>query len=99
MKTISAREAKNRFGELLDTMQREPVVVTKNNRPVGILISIEDAADTLIPDLFMEQESGYEQWFQAKVLASLTHFNNGDSQVTPHDEVMTRVWERLQAKS
>ena len=33
---------------------RESVVVTRNDRPVGIMISIEDAADTLIPDLFMD---------------------------------------------
>ena len=32
MKTITARDAKTRFGELLDSMQREPVVITKNNR-------------------------------------------------------------------
>ncbi len=47
MKVMTAREAKNRFGEFLDSARREPVVVTKNNRPVGIMISVENAADTL----------------------------------------------------
>ena len=57
---MTARDAKTHFGEFLDAMQREPVVVTKNNRPVGILLSIDDAADTLIPEMFMQKEAGYD---------------------------------------
>ena len=47
MKVMTARDAKNHFGEFLDTARREPVVVTKNDRPVGIMISVEDAADAV----------------------------------------------------
>jgi len=54
MKTLSARDAKNRFGEFLDMARREPVLVTKNDRPVGVFLSIEDAAETLVPDRFMD---------------------------------------------
>ncbi len=43
MTVMSARDAKNHFGEFIDTARREPVVVTRNNRPVGIMISREDA--------------------------------------------------------
>jgi prevent-host-death family protein len=39
MKTLAAREAKNRFGELLDTAQRQPVTITKKDRPVAVLLS------------------------------------------------------------
>mgnify|MGYP003336555899 FL=1 len=99
MKTVSAREAKTRFGELLDTMQREPVLVTKNNRPVGIMISIKDASDTLIPELFMEKENGYEEWFAAKVTASLDAVNTGTETLTEHDQAMDRVWERVVARA
>jgi prevent-host-death family protein len=42
MKTITAREAKNSFGELLDMAQREPVIVTKRGRPVSVMLSIEE---------------------------------------------------------
>jgi prevent-host-death family protein len=42
MKTISAIEAKNRFGQLLDAAQREPVTVTKKGRPAAVMLSIED---------------------------------------------------------
>lgn len=40
MKQIAAREAKNRFGFLLDAAQSAPVRVTKQGRPVGILMSV-----------------------------------------------------------
>lgn len=39
--TISATDAKNRFGELLDMARREPISVQKNGRTVGVMISPE----------------------------------------------------------
>ena len=39
VKTVPAREAKYRFGALLDTAQREPVRITKKNRPVAVVLS------------------------------------------------------------
>jgi prevent-host-death family protein len=39
MKEIAAREAKNRFGRLLDAAQSAPVRVTKKGRAVGVLMS------------------------------------------------------------
>ena len=47
MKTMSAVDAKTRFGQFLDAAQREPVVVTKKDRPVGVFFSIEDIEDTI----------------------------------------------------
>jgi len=41
MKSMSAREAKNSFGQLLDTARAEPVVVKKHGRPVVAVIAIE----------------------------------------------------------
>ncbi len=41
MKTITAKEAKNRFGQLLDAAQRTPVSVTKNGRAVTVMLSTE----------------------------------------------------------
>ena len=41
MKEITAREAKNRFGQLLDSAQRSPVSVTKNGRAVTVMLSIQ----------------------------------------------------------
>ena len=47
VKTMTALEAKTHFGKFLDAAQREPVIVTKKNRPVGVMFSIEDIEDTL----------------------------------------------------
>ncbi|MDO4681316.1 MAG: type II toxin-antitoxin system Phd/YefM family antitoxin [Lautropia sp.] len=42
MQTYTANEAKTRFGELLDRVQREPVRVTRHNRVVGVMVSAQD---------------------------------------------------------
>ncbi|MEW8195803.1 MAG: type II toxin-antitoxin system Phd/YefM family antitoxin [Candidatus Thiodiazotropha sp.] len=42
MKTMSAKDAKNGFGLLLDTARAEPVVVEKHGRPVIVVLSIEE---------------------------------------------------------
>ena len=39
---IPAKEAKNRFGELLDAVQRQPVIITKKGRPVARMIAFVD---------------------------------------------------------
>ena len=39
MKTMTSLEAQNRFGELIDTSQREPVLITRRGRPVSIVIA------------------------------------------------------------
>jgi len=49
MKVMTAKEAKNSFGLLIDTAQREPVLVTKRNRSVGVFLSIQDIEK--IPEL------------------------------------------------
>ena len=41
MKEIAARDAKNRFGRLLDAAQATPVRVTRNGRAVSVMMSIE----------------------------------------------------------
>ncbi len=42
MQTFTANEAKTRFGELIDWVQREPIQVTRRNRVVGVMVSAED---------------------------------------------------------
>ena len=41
MKEITVRDAKNRFGYLLDAVQSEPVRVTKKGRAVGVMMSVQ----------------------------------------------------------
>jgi len=42
MQSIAAKEAKVHFGELMDTVQREPVSIKKYGRPVAVMMSAED---------------------------------------------------------
>lgn len=44
MTRLSARDAKNRFGEMLDAAQRAPVTIEKHGRPVAVVVSAEDYA-------------------------------------------------------
>lgn len=39
MRTITSVEAQNRFGELLDSAQREPVTITRRGRTVAYVLS------------------------------------------------------------
>ena len=42
MTTVTALEAKNRFGKLLEMAQRGPVTITKNGRPSAVIISADE---------------------------------------------------------
>lgn len=42
MKRLSAAEAKNAFGYLLDLARHEPVLIEKHNRPVIVVMSVEE---------------------------------------------------------
>ncbi|NEX23186.1 type II toxin-antitoxin system Phd/YefM family antitoxin [Thiorhodococcus mannitoliphagus] len=42
MQSLSAHDAKARFGHLLDTARREPVVIERHGRAVAVVISKEE---------------------------------------------------------
>lgn len=42
MLTVTSVEAQNSFGKLLDSAQREPVVVTRHGRPAAFIVSPQD---------------------------------------------------------
>ncbi|HMN15735.1 MAG TPA: type II toxin-antitoxin system Phd/YefM family antitoxin [Bellilinea sp.] len=42
MKAIAARDAKNKFGEMLDTVQREPLTIEKHGRAVAVIMSAQE---------------------------------------------------------
>ena len=98
MKIMTARDAKNHFGEFLDSARREPVVVTKNDRPVGIMISVEDAADTLLADFFAEKESGYDDWLFGKVRQTMKRLDAGETALREHSDAMAQMKGRLEAR-
>lgn len=42
MKIMSAKNAKNEFGLLLDTARAEPVTIEKHGRPVVVVLAVEE---------------------------------------------------------
>lgn len=47
MITMTSAEAQNRFGQLLDTAQREPVAITRHGRPAAFVVSPSDMEEIL----------------------------------------------------
>ena len=95
MKVMTARDAKNHFGEFLDAAQREPVVITRNNRPVGIMISMQDAADMVLPEMMMDKEPGYDAWLLDKVTSTLRRVDSGETALIEHQDAMQQIRDHL----
>jgi prevent-host-death family protein len=47
MITMTSVEAQNRFGQLLDTVQRETVAITRHGRPTAFIVSPRDMDELL----------------------------------------------------
>jgi len=45
--SITSAEAQNRFGQLLDTAQREAVAITRHGRPAAFVVSPRDMKELL----------------------------------------------------
>ncbi len=95
MQLMTAQQARNQFGHLMNTMQREPVLITKNNRPVGAFVSIEDLKGTHIAEQFIEPSEDYETWAKAKVLNALDELNKNGSQGVSIEEAKKLVRQKF----
>lgn len=78
MQTYTANEAKTRFGEMLDRVQREPVQVTRHDRVVGVMVSAEDYeamrqfyADRLIKSMDAMAEEAARNGMTPEILGQL----------------------------
>lgn len=73
MKTVAAKEAKNRFGQLIDDAQRGPVTIEKNGRPFAVVQSYADFEEAQrhkfdvlrlgIEAAYVQSEAGQEMTF------------------------------------
>ena len=61
MLTVSSMDAQNRFGQLLDTVQREPVTITRHGRTAAFIVSPQDMAD--LQDVKAKRTQAVE-WFE-----------------------------------
>lgn len=70
MLTVTSMEAQNRFGKLLDTVQREPVVITRHGRTAAFMVSAKDMQ--LLQDLKRQNAvTAFEAWSQAAAATTL----------------------------
>ena len=57
METITANEAKTHFGETILKTQRNPVTITRNGKPVAVMISFEEYQDIEeLKQLYLQQQ-------------------------------------------
>ena len=58
---FAAKEAKEHFGKLMDTVQREPVTIEKHGRPVAVVISQTEYEQIKLERLKAKLAVGEEQ--------------------------------------
>ena len=66
MKSFTASDARRRFGRLLETVQREPVTITKNGRVAAVVISASDNELTSAMEVFLEERQWRERGADAE---------------------------------
>ena len=64
---MTSVEAPNRFGELMDNAQREPVTITRRGRPVAFVVSPEDLKDLLVSSRLRDRAHAEFEGFFALV--------------------------------
>lgn len=67
MKSISATDAKNRFGEMLEELTKGPVSIKKNGRDYAVILSAEEfkrliEASSIDPVLQTSLERSMDRW-------------------------------------
>lgn len=66
MRTLTSVDAQNRFGELIDSAQREPVAITRRGRPVAFVLSAEDLKDLVASRRLRDRaREDFEAFFEA----------------------------------
>ncbi|MBS0429643.1 MAG: type II toxin-antitoxin system Phd/YefM family antitoxin [Proteobacteria bacterium] len=67
MQTLSSVEAQNRFGQLIDAAQREPIGITRRGRPVAFIVSAQEMEELLEARRLRDgvQASAHRQWADA----------------------------------
>ena len=70
METITATEVKNRLGDFLLKVQREPIAIEKNGKPVAVTMSMEDYK--LVEEFKLER-------LRAEIKTGVDQIENGEA--------------------
>ena len=88
MQNVSAHDAKTRFGQLLDTARREPVVIERHGRAVAVILSKED---------FDELNAMKLERLRTEIAAGVVALERGE--YTDYDEEgLVQLGERIKAE-
>jgi antitoxin Phd len=73
MITVTSVEAQNCFGQLLDTVQREPVTITRHERTASFMVSPQDMQDLRDAQTRKRQNAveAFEAWSQRAAATAL----------------------------
>jgi prevent-host-death family protein len=66
MKSMSAKDAKNNFGVLMDDVQHEPVSIKKHGRPFAVVLSVREYKELKLRILRDELQKAEDQLDQGK---------------------------------
>ena len=70
MLALSANDAKTQFGDMLMKVQRAPVQINKNGKPVAVVISVDE---------YQSMETLKLRLLQTRALSVVEDMNNGDT--------------------
>jgi prevent-host-death family protein len=93
MITKTSAEAQNQFGQLLDTVQREPVAITRHGRPAAFIVSPRD-----MEPVIRERERRRKVVEEFKALSARIQANadRGAEELT--DEEINRIVHEVRAE-
>ncbi|WP_347888073.1 type II toxin-antitoxin system Phd/YefM family antitoxin [Nitrosomonas europaea] len=74
MKAITAKDAKNKFGEMLDTAQREPLTIEKHGRAVAVIMSVQEYQQMKLERLRAKLAAGEVQLDRGEGMEGETFF-------------------------
>ncbi len=97
MPTLSANDAKARFGQMLDTARRDPVIIEKHGRAVALVISKEDY-DNLLQAKLMQLRAEVQFGIDASRAGKSTAYENTD-QAKLADEIKAAARHRACTKA
>lgn len=84
---MSSSQARENFGELLDTSQREAVLIEKKGRPVSVVLSKHE---------YDEYQLLKEDWLRKEIQKGIDAYEAGDFEDGP--TVMKRMLERARRR-
>ncbi|MCB1812010.1 MAG: type II toxin-antitoxin system Phd/YefM family antitoxin [Candidatus Competibacteraceae bacterium] len=85
METLSASDAKREFGEVLLKVQKEPVGINRNGKPVAVMVSAVE---------FEELQALKQSVLKKELQKGMSSLENG--QVIDGDQVLKRLRTRIE---